>query len=229
MLKVGNNEVTDVKLGNTQVNQVYLGSNLIWEKSSPLPYDAEIAYLQGDGASYIDTGYYANSNSSFEMVLKAESPTQAMGIFSIKSGCQFSLYQLNKSGAYTFRFQVGYSSNPNAAYYSYQSRNSFNNNYTFALKKNEFYLNNVIRNTFAADTFTSSETIPMFAARLSTGIDSRMFNGRIYWCKVWDGDTLVRDFIPVRVGQVGYMYDRVAGQLYGNQGTGSFILGADKN
>lgn len=40
-------------------------------------------------------------------------------------------------------------------------------------------------------------------------------------------DTIVRDFIPVRVGKVGYMYDRVSGQLFGNQGTGAFIVGPD--
>lgn len=40
--------------------------------------------------------------------------------------------------------------------------------------------------------------------------------------------TLVIDLIPVRVGTVGYMYDRVSGQLFGNQGTGAFVIGPDK-
>ena len=39
---------------------------------------------------------------------------------------------------------------------------------------------------------------------------------------------VVIDAIPVRVGDVGYMYDRVSGQLFGNQGTGDFIIGPDK-
>jgi hypothetical protein len=38
----------------------------------------------------------------------------------------------------------------------------------------------------------------------------------------------IADFIPVRVGQVGYMYDKVSGTLFGNAGTGSFILGSDR-
>jgi hypothetical protein len=37
-----------------------------------------------------------------------------------------------------------------------------------------------------------------------------------------------RDFVPVRVGQVGYLYDRVSGTLYGNAGTGNFTVGPDK-
>lgn len=44
---------------------------------------------------------------------------------------------------------------------------------------------------------------------------------------IWDGDILVLDLIPVRKGNVGYMYDRVSGQLFGNQGTGEFVLGKD--
>ena len=35
------------------------------------------------------------------------------------------------------------------------------------------------------------------------------------------------NLIPVRVGQVGYMYDTVSGQLFENSGTGSFIVGPD--
>jgi hypothetical protein len=35
------------------------------------------------------------------------------------------------------------------------------------------------------------------------------------------------DLIPVRVGDVGYMYDKVSGKLFGNQGTGEFVLGSD--
>ena len=36
------------------------------------------------------------------------------------------------------------------------------------------------------------------------------------------------DCIPVRVGDIGYLYDRVSGELFGNSGTGAFIVGPDK-
>jgi hypothetical protein len=35
--------------------------------------------------------------------------------------------------------------------------------------------------------------------------------------------------VPVKDNGVGYMYDKVSGQLFGNAGTGSFILGNDKS
>lgn len=41
-------------------------------------------------------------------------------------------------------------------------------------------------------------------------------NGKIY------------DLIPVRVGTTGYLYDKISGALFGNEGTGAFIVGPDK-
>lgn len=50
---------------------------------------------------------------------------------------------------------------------------------------------------------------------------------KIYYCKILNNDVLVRDFIPVRIGTVGYLYDKVSKKLFGNVGTGNFILGQD--
>lgn len=35
------------------------------------------------------------------------------------------------------------------------------------------------------------------------------------------------DLIPVRIGDVGYMYDQISGNMLGNAGRGSFVLGPD--
>ena len=40
-------------------------------------------------------------------------------------------------------------------------------------------------------------------------------------------NTALFDGIPVRMGEVGYLYDRVSGTLFGNAGTGEFIVGPD--
>ena len=52
---------------------------------------------------------------------------------------------------------------------------------------------------------------------------------RLYAFQIFDNGVLVRDFIPVRVGRAGYMFDRVSGEYlpFGNVGTGAFILGPD--
>lgn len=51
---------------------------------------------------------------------------------------------------------------------------------------------------------------------------------KVYSFKIWQNGTLVRDYIPVRKGTVGYLYDRVTHKLFGNAGTGDFVIGPDK-
>ena len=47
------------------------------------------------------------------------------------------------------------------------------------------------------------------------------------YLKLWQGTTLVRDFIPCRIGETGYMFDKVTETLFENNGTQSFTLGED--
>ena len=56
-----------------------------------------------------------------------------------------------------------------------------------------------------------------------SGVVSEKFVGRMYYCKVWENGTLIRDFIPILrdSGDVG-MYDLVQHKFYGNAGTGAF-------
>ena len=61
----------------------------------------------------------------------------------------------------------------------------------------------------------------------ATPVSSFMSAGKIYWLKIWNNGSLVRDFIPVRVEHTGYLYDKVSETLFGNAGTGSFTLGSD--
>ena len=49
---------------------------------------------------------------------------------------------------------------------------------------------------------------------------------KLYYCKIYDNGTLVRDFIPVLDwNMTPCMYDRVTEQLFYNQGTGDFVAG----
>lgn len=51
--------------------------------------------------------------------------------------------------------------------------------------------------------------------------------GRMYYFKLNKAGVPILDLLPVRIGDVGYMYDKVSGKLFGNSGEGKFILGPD--
>lgn len=77
--------------------------------------------------------------------------------------------------------------------------------------------NNTITNTLNYVDFTSSNKLQI------CGVDCN-----IYYLKVYDeNDNLIYDFAPIRVNQVGYLYEKVSGKLFANQGSGSFTLGPD--
>lgn len=56
---------------------------------------------------------------------------------------------------------------------------------------------------------------------------------RIYHMDISSGAGYIRRFVPVRFTNElgvseGAMYDRVSGELFGNAGTGAFVIGPDK-
>jgi len=76
--------------------------------------------------------------------------------------------------------------------------------------------------TITHSGFTGSSYIVLF-----DGVSSNTNTSRIYSCKLYDANGLRYDLIPVRVGSVGYLYNKVDGTLHGNDGTGAFVLGPD--
>lgn len=174
-----------------------------------LPYDAEIEYLESTGRQYIDTGldYFAD----FEVGIKLR---QSVSNKVLGNGAFYCL-QRNSSVEPYWLFTSGN---------SYFTRVPITKYHVMKWKENKIYADD----TFIAN-YTKNLNKPSRMYLYSVTVSS-VYPNMIYFCKLWEPDSglLVRDFIPVRVGQIGYMYDRVSGQLFGNQGTGNFILGPDK-
>lgn len=58
--------------------------------------------------------------------------------------------------------------------------------------------------------------------------DGAPSKGRMTYVRIFDlSDNLLWDGIPVRVGDVGYMYDRVSKKLFANGGADPFVIGND--
>ena len=75
----------------------------------------------------------------------------------------------------------------------------------------------------------SGWTITIFGMRGTTvsAVDCRNVKMRLYGCRIWEGDELVRDFVPVRRvadSAVG-LYDLAGGGFYPNKGTGALVAG----
>ena len=75
---------------------------------------------------------------------------------------------------------------------------------------------------------TTNATTNMFLLALNdVGTAKYFLNAKLYSCKIYDGDTLVRDFIPIKTTTNIYgLWDKVNKVFYKNAGTGAFTGGS---
>ena len=104
------------------------------------------------------------------------------------------------------------------------------NKHTYDLSITSFLRDGIQVATHSSDTFQCTSNLAIFYYLLSTGApsDSNSYlKGRVYNFKIYENGTLVKDFIPVRAGSVGYLYDKVNDRLHGNRGADNFTIGSD--
>ena len=196
-----------------------------------LPYDTELEYLKSDGNAYIDTGVLVSSDISVYNEMYSESKTD-FNTDGYYDNTQEAVIRFYRYVPWSYRDEIQLYCGTSMSYsnppYSVQTWHSILTD----IKNKVAILDGTSYNYNYASTFTGKANLPIFARCdvKSTGTFyyvNAVNRERIF--KIWQNDVLVRDFIPVRVGSVGYMYDRVSKQLFGNSGTGAFILGPDKN
>ena len=201
------------------------------EVEPPLPYDAEVEYLESTGTQYINTGVCPTDQTGIEVVMYVPSyetsqqghwfwgvaeTNRRLGIFYNQNINNVTFHRGNSSKALALRL--------------YQGKITFSN---INDRKTLIITNNNNSSSFVTtnNSFEAQYTIYLFTVNVngSPASANNKPGTRISQCKLYQGNSLVRDMIPVRVGTTGYMYDRVSGQLFGNAGTGDFIVGPDKN
>ena len=194
-----------------------------------LPYDAEVEYLESTsgGGQWIDTNYLFTSNKTKVEALFYSTQNSGQVLFGAEVSTQRTLTPLlyvdgnNKFSVFIARSPRAINKvDATAGLYSV----TIESNSTGQVDFN--YNGTVYSGTFTGDVYRDLP-ISLFAERFPTKIDYYSKNLKFYSFKIWDNNVLVRDFIPVRVGGVGYMYDKVSKQLFGNQGSGNFIVGPD--
>lgn len=196
----------------------------MFNKSEPLPYDAKIEYLKSSGTQWIGTGIVPNFNTTVE--IKAALPVNADNTaIGARTGTtndnRFFAYSWGGSGYFRFvlssdQYRFGYSFNetPHIAIFNEQSTH-------------KCYFDGTLRKTFSTgNTVDEENQLTMFGTS-GYGSPCSPSTAIIWYVKITQNGELVRDYIPVRIGQEGYMYDKVTKTLFANDGTGDFILGND--
>lgn len=183
-------------------------------------YDAEIEYLRGTNPQYIDTGIIPNNSTGVYAVgYKFDGWDNFMlGCRNDRSNTRWAIGKSNGGWYYGWSTysNSGIQGNPADIYMNYKNDRLFKVTATDGTKTM----------SLPRLSFTPHYNIRLFG---SAGVSDTYtkWNGRIYAVQITQGTEIIMDLIPVRVGNVGYMYDKVSNKLFGNNGSGSFILGQD--
>lgn len=185
------------------------------------PYAAIIEYLESTGTQYIDTGITASTEVrpleiGFQGIVGYPYLTTTTAYFfgggdSSSSGFGF---RLRDYGSDSFTAGFGWTGS-----FQYWNRSHRQPCETIAIIGKILRINGTGGNGLSFSA-TYSSTFALFGRNVGGVVEP--IPVRIYYAKIGD-----LDLLPVRIGNEGFMLDTVSGELFANQGTGSFILGPD--
>ena len=192
------------------------------------PYDAEIEYLESSGTQYINTGVLGSLITRFKIKAICYEAGDAQNT---------QLLGGTESGASTFFGARKNSTLTPANWYCRDANKvSLGDPHSPSIIDATINSSSSQTGTLEIDTtitnfysFSDSWGFPNEKLLIFGGHYSRKSPlARCYYLQFFTNNILIMDMIPVRIGNVGYMYDKVSGKLFGNAGTGNFILGPDK-
>lgn len=184
----------------------------------------ELLYIEATGTQYIDTGVKPNQNT--RLIAEME-----IGTLNAEAKCLFGTRNAN-SGTASHGWAV-WSLNSGTTARSDYFGSSVSKTYDFLgqlieVDKNKHVCaigSDVITNTTASAQATLN--VYLFTINNSGAVNTNYsISAKLFSCKIYDGETLVRNFIPCinPEGMVG-LFDTVGLAFYGNLGTGTFTAG----
>jgi hypothetical protein len=197
-----------------------------------LPYDAELEYLESTGTQLIYTGIVPDNLTGVKIsmyVPSASSTWQSWG------GCRKNAS--NSKYSFNMQYQSSYCPNgrmtvggetTSALIPSAAISGDCKWEYIVSGDTGTLTVNGAVVGSHVSSTAWSTNVeMTLFAGNNGGQTNESSKGFKIYRVEIFSESTLVRDFIPVRVGTVGYMYDRVTRKLFVNAGTGAFTYGND--
>ena len=184
-----------------------------------------IEYINFTGGQIINSGVVPTRDTTTQVTFKTS--TDGKWLFGSRTsyGATDTYAMHLYTASNSLWYQIASSSTPQ------QSYNYSGNKVTVKVDKNYMWVNGTQLNStaFSSSGFTTSSW-PLYFGGINengSGTD-RPFIGQIYDIKIWQGSTLVRDFVPVVRNSDGVagLYDKVENKFYTNSGTGSFGSGA---
>ena len=214
-----------------QVDKFYPPTD--WQYSFPEGY-TRLEYLEFTGTQYINTNYVPNNNVDASITASFKNVNGNIHTF-IEGGNSWKSNEIlicanQTSASGTNGRLIGFkgtdssfiiTSLPEAIPY-------VNIKHTYEIKDYSFYIDKQLIFTFNTTNINTTNTMYIGAYHRNSGVGEYLI-GNVYVCQIWDGGTLVRNFVPAKRNSDNKpgMYDLVNNIFYVNQGTGEFVMGPE--
>jgi len=165
-----------------------------------------LEYIESTGTQYIDTGITGSTNAIIDM---QGTPRSDETVVFMLAPIDATAYQ---SGFGQYRDQIA-----GANSFDIATRRVYNVSYT----SSSMTVNGVTFSYYIANNVN----LALFG---STASNRKIEDAKLYSAKIYNNDTLLRDFVPAKnsSGVIG-MYDTVSGNFFTNAGSGTFVAGPE--
>lgn len=222
------NNDSKIYAGNNEIVKAYQGNTVIYEKQVAPPYYTPLEYLESTGTQYINSLYTPSLNTKIEIDFQFTSNTtyNYTRVFGCRSTWDNGFYlgtDMNRVGT-SYSYWYLFSN-------KYRERGTINARFSLdrrviTLDKTVLTIDGVNEATINATTFTPYATICLFGAYDESETTPKTGIYKMYGCKLYESDVLVRDFIPVLDGDgTPCLYEKVEDKFYYNDGSGTFLYG----
>lgn len=191
----------------------------------------QVEYIESTGTQYIDTDYIAKKNTKAELTLSFN------GTFKNATPNFFGALE----GDYTFAVNFGQTQSTTVYPWVGKSYAAGGKTYFVSINDSTRENENVLSIQSGAFKYGDFEkvisemtedlkTVPLaLFGRNVNGVTNPFdaSNMRLYGCKIYENEQIVRDFIPCnrKSDNVAGLYDLVEDKFYTNAGTGTFLVG----
>ena len=194
-----------------------------WGKLLYIP----IEYLESTGTQWIDTDFAPNNNSGLDIdfyVVRSNNPKVANAQQLLNNTVY--MFGIGSSGQLSTNILV-YNGEGNKEGKFWRVTNLYGGGtgrYRIIIDKQQQM--RIIASDESVLTYSPQKDLYQITTDTLTLFNNTIV--RIFLCKIYDNDTLIRDMIPVLdPSGTPCMYDKVEGKFYYNQGTGQFIAGPE--
>lgn len=186
----------------------------------------EVEWLTVDGTQWFDTGIKGNGNTdAFEIEFHQTTHNVQVRFVSdvtATGATSSNICQMYINGSNGLSYNEGGGWREVSSTY----RNVWLHKYRYKVdyKNRQVIINGAIWTNTKYKNSTSSYNIGIFAKSGS----SQRFKGKLYSFKMWRNNVLQRDMVPVRIGQMPALLDKLTNKIYRAGGGNTCILGPDK-